>query len=409
MDIPPSHKQAGRLYGQEFAKDPARVYQELRREYGQVAPILLEGSVPAWLVLSYRDLHHVTSNPRIFGVDSRTWNILDQVPPDWPLANTVAWSPSIMRAEGTAHRRRSDAMSDVLDDTDRTELAAICERTADQFIDEFIGDGQADLVRQYTIRYPVTVLARLMGLDETEIPGLSRDIEFIPTHGPEALEAFLHSAGVIAAHVREQRDQPRAGLTARMIGHPATLTDDEVTTDLHFAVGIGHTCTADWISNSLRLMLVDDQFSLTLQGGRSSADQALNEVLWKETPMQNMIGRWATQDVELGGRRISKGDLLVLGAAAANTDPLVQPESGNHMSVNRAHMSFGHGDHGCPYPAPDLAEIMAKAAIEVLLDRIPDVELAVPESELRWKESVWVRGLHSLPVHFAPVAAGTRR
>lgn len=409
MEVPPCHNQAARLYGPEFAKDPARVYQELRRTYGQVAPVLLEGGVPAWLVLSYRGIRHVTSNPQTFGVDSRRWNLRDQIPADWPLATTVSWSPNIMQMEGPEHVRRSGAMSDVLDDTDRAEFARVCERTADEFIDEFIGDGQADLVRQYSVRYFVTVFARLMGLAEAEIPGLCLDIERIPTHGADATEAYFHSAGVVAAHVREQRNRPSAGLTTRMLDHPSALAEDEVATDLHYLLGLGHTSTVDWISNSLRLMLVDDHFSLTLQGGRKSAGQALNEVLWKQTPMQNMIGRWAYQDVEFGGQRIFKGDLLILGAAAANTDPMVQPDSFGDISGNRAHMSFGYGDHGCPYPAPELAERMAKTAIEVVLDRIPDMELAVPESELPWKESVWVRGLLSLPVRFTPVAAGFRR
>ena len=53
--------------------------------------------------------------------------------------------------------------------------------------------------------------------------------------------------------------------------------------------------TANWIGNTLRLMLTDDRFALTLSGGRRSVGQALNEVLWEDTPTQNFIGRWAVQ------------------------------------------------------------------------------------------------------------------
>jgi cytochrome P450 len=65
-------------------------------------------------------------------------------------------------------------------------------------------------------------------------------------------------------------------------------------------------------------------------------------------------------------------------------------------------VSFGHGEHGCPYPAPELAHVIAQSAIEVLLDRLPDLELLVAADELVWRESVWMRGLHSLPVRFTP-------
>jgi cytochrome P450 len=149
-------------------------------------------------------------------------------------------------------------------------------------------------------------------------------------------------------------------------------------------------------------MLADSQFSLTLQGGRGSADQALNEVLWKDTPVQNLIGRYAIQPGELGGHRIDKGDLLVLGLAAANADPRVRPDTFGNGAVNRAHMSFAQGEHSCPFAAPELAEVMARTAIEVLLDRLPDVELAVPPEEVRWRPAAWVRGLYSLPVQFMP-------
>jgi cytochrome P450 len=68
-------------------------------------------------------------------------------------------------------------------------------------------------------------------------------------------------------------------------------------------------------------------------------------------------------------------------------------------------MSFGHGEHGCPFPAPELAETIARTAVEVLLDRIPDVELALPPGELGWRPSLWMRGLYALPVRFTPIVS----
>jgi cytochrome P450 len=72
-------------------------------------------------------------------------------------------------------------------------------------------------------------------------------------------------------------------------------------------------------------------------------------------------------------------------------------------------MSFAHGEHSCPYAAPEIAEIMARTAIEVLLDRVPDTQLARPASELRWRPSAWMRGLYSLPVTFTPTLLTARQ
>jgi cytochrome P450 len=225
---------------------------------------------------------------------------------------------------------------------------------------------------------------------------------------PGAREVFQRAYGRIAELVAGPRDRPGSSIADNLLRHPSELTAEEAAWDLHTTLIPVQDSTSNWISNTLRLMLSDDQFSLALQGGRSSVAQALNEVLWKETPNQNFTGRYATQDCELGGRRIPKGDMVVLGLAAANADPQVFPESFSEPGTNRAHMAFSHGEYACPYAGAEIAEIMSRTAIEVLLDRVPDVELAVPADSLQWRESVWYRSLYSLPVTFTPASLISR-
>jgi cytochrome P450 len=156
------------------------------------------------------------------------------------------------------------------------------------------------------------------------------------------------------------------------------------------------------MGNTLRLMLTDDRFAASLSGGRRSVGQAMNEVLWADTPAQNFAGRFATRDIQIGAARIQTGDLLVLGLAAANADPQVRPDAQALAEGNNAYLSFSHGEHRCPYPAQEIAESIARAGVEVLLDRLPDVRLAVPDDALVWRRSAWLRGLSALPVEFTP-------
>jgi cytochrome P450 len=406
MRIPPSHVNAARLYGPEFAIDPAEVYARIRREHGRVAPVLLDGDVPAWLVLAYREIHHVTSNPQIFARRSQGWNLWSEIPDDWPLRPIVTYMPSHIHAEGAERQRRAAAIGDALEATDPTEVARVSEKTADQLIDEFAGDGKADLIAQYAVKLPMMVLSRLYGFPESQIPGLTADLLTMSTAtDSSAVEANQRVMAMLAELVKTHRERPGAGLTGRLVKHSAGLTDTELVVDMFVLLIFGQAPSTDWIGNALRLMLIDDHFSLTLQGGRSSVDQALNEVLWKDTPIQQAIARYPTQDYELAGQRIAKGDMLILGLASANADPQVRPESFGNIGANRAHMSFSHGDHACPVGAPEIAEGMARTAVEVLLDRIPDVELAIPADLLRWKETSIMRGLESLPVTFTPTAA----
>lgn len=397
-----------RLYGENLAADPAQLYQSVRSEFGGVAPVLLDGDVPAWLVVGYREVHTVTSSPDLFARDCRRWNRWDEIPDDWPLLPFVGWAPSVMFTEGAEHRRRAGAIGDALDAVDRTDLARICERVADGLIDDFAGDGQADLVEQYASRIPIGVIARLFGIPEADTPALVQDIADSLDVAEKANAAHERNHARMQDLVRARRARPAGDVPSRMIAHPAGLDDEEIIMDLLVVMAAAQQPTANWIGNALRLMLADDRFSLALQGGRRSAREALTAVLWADTPTQNFIGRWAVQDCELGGQRIRKGDLLILGLAAANTDPRIRPVTGTHVG-NRAHLSFGQGEHGCPFPAPELAEVIARTAIEVLLDRVPDLMLAGPADELRWRPSLWMRGLYSLPVRFTPMALVSRR
>ena len=167
----------------------------------------------------------------------------------------------------------------------------------------------------------------------------------------------------------------------------------------------GHQPTADWIGNSLHLMLTDERFAASLFGGRNSVADAMNEVLWEDTPTQNVAGRWASRDTQLGGRRIRAGDLLLLGLQGANSDPQVRTDGSALTGGNSAHFSFGHGEHRCPFPAQEVAEVIARTGIEVVLDRLPDIDLAIPAESLTRRPSPWLRGLAELPVRFTPVPA----
>nr|WP_245380753.1 cytochrome P450 [Kibdelosporangium banguiense] len=374
----------------------------MRRQHGPVAPILLDGDMPAWLVLGYRELHEVTSNPQLYARDSRRWNAWDRVPADSPLLPIVGFQPSAMFTEGAEHRRRAGAISDVLAAVDQFELRRHCERLADKLIDTFAGSGEADLVNQYARPIPLLAVAWMFGLPESEASDLMRDMYITLDSREGAVEAHHRIYAGLRRLLDLRRENPGPDVPSRLLAHPEKLTDDEIVPDLSVVLFAAQQPTADWIGNTLRLMLTDNRFAITLSGGRGSVGQALNEVLWADTPTQNFAARWAARDTHLGGQRIQAGDLLVLSYAAANTDPQVQPGSFAGSDGNHAHMSFSHGEHGCPYPAHEAAEIISQTAVEVLLDRLPDVTLAVAANALVWRPSVWMRGLSALPVKFAP-------
>jgi cytochrome P450 len=392
-----------RLYGSGFHADPAALYQAMRDEHGPVVPVLLEADVPAWLVIGYRELHHVLSTPDVFARSSRRWNAWDRVPQDWPLLPVLAPLPNLLSAEGADHRRRAAAVNDALHGADAYEVRTVTTRLADRLIDGFCTDSRADLRTQYAQRLPSLLLCWMYGLDDERGEAITSDMSALFDAGADAVRAHGRIVAEFTRLVADRRGTPGPDVVSRMIAHPAGYTDEDLVAELVAILGGAHQTTAEWIGNALRLMLTDARFAASLSGARSSVREALVEVLWEDSPSQMNAGRFAVHDVELGGRAIREGDLLVLGFAAANRDPWLRsggPSSGH--GANHAHLSFSHGEHGCPYAARGLAETMAVTAVEVLLDRLPDLELAIAAEEVRWRPSPWVRGVVSLPVTFTP-------
>ncbi|MEU1261064.1 cytochrome P450 [Streptomyces cellulosae] len=402
----PAHAGAVGLTGLDFQQTPSELYRTMRREHGPVAPVLLDGGIPAWLVLGYTELTYVTNHDELFARDSRRWNQWENIPSDWPLLPYVGYQPSVLFAEGEEHQRRAGVITDALEGVDQFELANECGLIADDLIRGFAGSGQVELMSDYVHPLLMRAVVQMCGMPTTgeDTRQLVEDlrISLDAAEGEDPVAGYNRVGERLRQLVKEKRTAPGPDVTSRMVMHPAGLSDEEIVQDLISVISAGEQPTSNWVCNTLRLLLTDERFAVNVSGGRLSVGEALNEVLWLDTPTQNFIGRWAVRDVQLGGRQIRAGDCLVLGLAAANTDPQIWPE-GHVGAENAAHLSFSNGEHRCPYPAPLLADVMARTAVETLLERLPDLVLSVEPEELVWRPSIWMRGLMELPVQFTPV------
>ncbi|GJF27820.1 cytochrome P450 [Kitasatospora sp. NE20-6] len=400
------------LSGAEFQTEPAVLYRRMRQEHGTVAPVVLDGDVPAWLVLGYHELHQVTGDPVLFSRDSDLWSEWDRIPEDWPLRPMIGHKqPSILYTVGERHRERAAMVSNALGAVAPTELRLHAERFADELIDAFCARGSADLVGDYAMLLPVRVLARLYGFSDGQGPGLVSAMNDMIDGQDRAMAGMMHLGASMQSLLADKHAVPGDDVVSRMLADTSGFTDEEVAQDLMVMMAAGHQPTADWIGNSLRLMLTDNRFAASLFGGRNSVAEAMNEVLWEDTPTQNVAGRWASRDTRLGNRHIRAGDMLLLGLAAANSDPRVRTDGAALTGGNNAFFSFGHGEHRCPFPAQEIAEVVARTAIEVVLDRLPDIDLDTPAETLSRRPSPWLRGLTELPVRFTPTPTlgGTTR
>ncbi|WP_256178182.1 cytochrome P450 [Kitasatospora aureofaciens] len=392
------------LYGAAVADDPHGLYARLRARYGPVAPIELEPGVEAWLVLGYAELLELTRNEELFSKDSRRWRVPAEgrLAPDSRLAPMTSWRPTLLNLDGAEHQRLRAAVADTLAQIDHRQLRETTEAAANDLIDSWGPDGTADLVTQYARALPLLVFTQLVGLPAAAGPHLIELISHFVDSSAESVRANAEFQAILVDLVQRRRAAPSADLTSWLLAHPAALTDEEAVHHLVVMLVAGNETSINWTGNTLRLLLTDRRFRATLTGGRLTVSDALEEVLWRDPPTQNFPGRWATTDTVLGGQYISAGDMLVLGLAAANADPAAQGVASaaqGSLGGNRAHLAWGAGRHVCPAQHP--ARIIVETAVETLLHRLPDLQLAVPPSELSWRPSPWSRALLGLPVLYS--------
>lgn len=157
------------LSGPRFQSDPVQLYRDMRRDHGAVAPVVLDGDVPAWLVLGYRELHQVTGDPALFSRDSDLWNQWERIPDDWPLLPMIGRKqPSILYTVGERHSVRAMMISNALEGVDPFSLKRYAEEFADELIDRFCTKGAVDIIAEYAKLLPALVLARIYGFSDEE-------------------------------------------------------------------------------------------------------------------------------------------------------------------------------------------------------------------------------------------------
>lgn len=390
----PSLRPITPLYGADFAADPHRCYERLRQQ-GPVAPVELAPHTPAFLVTGYRLALDVLRDPDTFTKDSRRWQ--RKMPEDCPVLPIMGYRPNANYASGAEHARLRGSITDSLRRLDPSMVRGWTERSANQLIDRVAGRGEADLLADYARVLPPMVLNQIFGCpDELSRRMVSSLVAIFDAVDNE--EANQELARCVFELVALKREQPGADVTSWLLEHPACLTNEEMAHQVIMMIGAGCEPQQNLIANALRLLLVDERFAGDLSGGNLPVEDALDEVLWADPPLANFAATYPVVDVELGGRRVPADEPVLISLAAANNDPCL----GGKRTGNRAHLAWGGGPHVCP--AQNVSRLIATSAIETLLDRLPDVELAVDPAALTWRPGPFHRALTKLPVKFPPVS-----
>ncbi|MEU3509230.1 cytochrome P450 [Streptomyces longwoodensis] len=398
----PAHHSGARvpLYGAEFAADPQAYYAYLRH-YGPTAPVELAPGVEATLVTDYATALQLLQDSASFRKDARRWRALGEgkVPPDSPVAPVLAYRPNAMFTDGAEHLRLRQAITDSMAKVDPRKVSQATARVSDFLISQFGTRGSADLLGDYAKQLPLFVFNELFGvpadIGDRVVFGIAGMFDGV--NAEKAMGVLFTAVGELVAL---KRTRPGDDVTTWLMQHPAQLTDEEMVHQLALLMVGGNEPLRNLIGNTLHRLLTHDAYAH--QGGL--IDEAIDDTLWENPPMSNLAPHYPVADMEFGGTRLQAGDLLLVSFAAANTGPALT--AARQAGSNRAHLAWSAGPHACPSKEP--ARQITVTAIENLLNKLPDVELAVPADSLTWRPGPFNRGLTTLPARFTPVDVARR-
>jgi cytochrome P450 len=271
-------------------------------------------------------------------------------------------------------------------------------------LDPLVGSGRIDFIADLGARMPMRVIGMLLGIPEADQEEIRDAIDAgLSLEGSAREEGPVDQTARFAKYVEWRRKNPSRDLMTELLnarffddeGIERTLRDDEVLGYVALLAGAGNETTTRLIGWTAYLLdRFPDQRRLLVED-RSWVANAIEEILRYEAPSP-VQSRYVTRDVELHGRRVPEGSVLVLLTASANRDERKFPDP-DRFDVCRTidhHLSFGYGLHFCLGAA--LARMEGRVALEEVLDRFPSWEL--DEAGAERAHTSTVRGYHRLPV-----------
>jgi cytochrome P450 len=363
---------------EELDQDPHPALATLRR--GE--PVSWLPALNGWLVTRYDLAAAVMRDSSSFTVDD----------PRFSTAQLVG--PSMLSLDGDAHaRHRAPFAEPFRPRAVRERFADAAAREAERLIEAFEHRGQAELRRSFAGPLAASIMARALGLAQSEVRKMLGWYDAIVAAVTEVTAGHdVPPEGVDAFDALRERLEAviDAGPEASLLGAAAQredLTTDQVVSNAAVLLFGGIETTEGMITNAL-LHLLDHPDALawirhpsTLDRSRLAA--ALEESLRLE-PAAAVVDRYATADTELRDVRIRRGELVRVSITAANRDPALFPDPDRFdpgrfdpgrrgQAATRRHLAFAHGPHVCL--GVHLARLETRAAVEAILGALPGLRL----------------------------------
>ncbi|MFE1075787.1 cytochrome P450 [Streptomyces sp. NPDC058783] len=394
----------------EFAANPYPAYRTMRDS----APLIRHEATQSWIVSRYEDVERVFKD-RAGQFTTENY--------DWQLE--PVHGRTILQLSGREHAVRRALVAPAFRGADLQErFLPVIERNSRELIDAFRHTGRADLVADYATRFPVNVIADMLGLDKADhdrfhgwytsviafLGNLSGDREVAAAGARTRVEFAEYMIPVI----RERREKPGDDLLSTLCAAEVDgvrMSDEDIKAFCSLLLAAGGETTDKAIAGIFANLLAHPEQLAAVREDRSLIPRAFAETL-RYTPPVHMIMRQTATDVTLSGGTIPAGATVtcLIGAANRDENRYRDPDRFDIMrddlttttafSAAADHLAFALGRHFC------VGALLAKAEVQTgvgqLLDALPD--LRTEDGFEVVERGVFTRGPQSLPVRFTPAA-----
>jgi pimeloyl-[acyl-carrier protein] synthase len=394
------------LLDPEVLANPYPLYRRLRTE----DPVHWDPYLHAWIVTRYEDVATVFRRFSADRTPAPEYFEALGVPEVGPVAQVMV--KQMLFLDAPAHTRLRRLAGAAFQPVQVSKLRQHIQDIADRLIDDIVarGTGRLDMLADFAEPLPAMVTTELLGVPvEDHVKLKDWSVTFAEMlgnfqHNPDRLGGVLEAVQNLTEYfhdaIREQRRHPRDGLVSAFLAAEVDgdrLSDEEVAANCIVTMVGGLETTTNLIGNGTLTLLRNPADLQRLRTEPDVMPSAVEELLRYESPSQH-TARIARDDLELGGKRIRKGQAVIAVMAAGNRDPERFPEP-DRLDIERPdnrHLAFGWASHFC-FGAP-LARLEAEISFTSLLHRLPEIQLV--DQPLVWRDNLGLRGLKSLPLTF---------
>jgi len=384
----------------DLLRDPYPLFARMRRESG-----VFKGSVMDWSKTPDSMIpEHLYA--------AVSFDAVDRVFRDAKVFNSHIYDstiglfigPTILAMEGKKHWEHRNLVSAAFKSKSLLRWEPeIVRPVVNALIDEFIGVGEADLVKDFTFEFPTRVISKLLGLPEVDLPWFRKRAVELISYTVKHKRAFEASAA-LKDHFLQQIEQRRSKPTEDIIGDLVNaeidgekLSDEAIYSFLRLLLPAGLETTYRSSGNLLYLLLSHpDQFQ-AVQEDHELIAPAIEEGLRFETPLTT-VQRYAMEDTEVEGVDLPAGAVVDVCIGSANRDERrwERSEQFDIFRKRTPHLSFAAGEHTCM--GLHLARMETRVALESLLTRLTDIKLITDDNPHIWGQPF--RSPTAIPVTF---------